>query len=91
MPVTKVMLGINALIIGYFALSFGLGPYSSGEQELWYRGGSLAFLVLGVLLPGGLVILRPEAARKISVTINVWLLIALFAFFPYLLFSGGGV
>lgn len=91
MPVTKVMLGINALIIGYFALSFGMGPYSSEAQELWYRGGSLAFLTLGVLLPAALVILRPETARKISVPINVWLAITLLTFFPYLLFSGGGV
>ena len=46
-----VMLGINALLIGLLAFSFSHGPYSSRGQELWYRYGSIGFLVAGAVLP----------------------------------------
>lgn len=91
MTFTKTLVAINAVIIGLFTFSFAQGPYSSGEQELWYRWISIAFLIGGVLLPAGLVFLRPQSAKRISVAINIWMVTTLFAFFPYLMFLGGGL
>lgn len=91
MILTKILVAINAVIIGLFTFSFTQGPYSSGEQELWYRWISLAFLVGGVLLPAGLVFLRRQSAKRVSAAVNIWLVTTLFGFLAYLMFSGGGV
>ena len=91
MKFTKTLVAINAVIIGLFTFSFAQGPYSSSEQELWYRWISIAFLIVGVLLPAGLVFLRPQSAKRVGVAINIWLVTTLFAFLVYLMLSGGGV
>lgn len=68
------MLGVNAVIIGLLTLSYTQGPYSSWEQELWYRYGSLAFLSGGVILPAIAMLLGASRSRKM-----MGLLVALMA------------
>ena len=88
---TKTLVAINSVIIGLFTFSFTQGPYSSTEQEIWYRWISIGFLVGGVLLPAGLVFLQSRKAKRVSVAINIWLVATLFGFIVYLMLSGGGV
>ena len=45
------MLVVNVVVIGFLTASMVQGPYSSREQELWYRYGSLGLFVAGVILP----------------------------------------
>jgi hypothetical protein len=35
------LLALNTLFMGLLTASFVQGPYSSSQQELWYRYGSL--------------------------------------------------
>jgi hypothetical protein len=51
------LLSVNALLMGLLAASFVQGPYSSGEQELWYRYGSLGFFLAWLLCPQSLCLL----------------------------------
>ena len=84
------LLGVNAMLMGLLALSFVQGPYSSLEQELWYRYGSLGFVLLGVVLPASSLF----AARRfpwIIVASSVWMLVALIGFVWFAMMSGGGV
>lgn len=86
-----LLLGLNALLIGITAFSFSQGPYSSDEQELWYRYGSLSFLLGGVIVPA---IALLAFARKSAVAVSVltaWMAAAFFAFLIYVFYSGGGV
>ena len=85
------MLGINSLLIGLAALSFSQGPSSSTEQELWYRYGSLGFLLVGAIVPA---IALLSGARKSALASNLltaWMCTALFGFLIYAFYSGGGV
>jgi hypothetical protein len=91
MMFTKTLVVINAVLMGLFAFSFSHGPYSSFEQELWYRWASVSFFVAGAVLPAGLMFMRPPIARRISAGLNLWLALIFFAFIPYLMSSGGGV
>lgn len=86
-----VMLGINTLMIGLLAFSFSHGPYSSQEQELWYRYGSIGFLIAGAVLPA--IALRLGVLRRqwAIIALSVWMIAVFIACFIYTLFSGGGV
>ena len=84
------LLGINTVLIGLLTASFVQGPYSSGEQELWYRYGSLGFLLAGVVLPAiGLFTARRQ--RWVIITSTVWMLITLLSFAWFVMMSSGGV
>ncbi|TVV75654.1 hypothetical protein FOY91_06500 [Sphingomonas solaris] len=85
------ILVINALLMGLFALGFTQGPYSSREQELWYRYGSIGFLTGGVVLPAYALLLGGKRASWTIVPLTVWMVAALFAFLVYVFYSGGGV
>jgi hypothetical protein len=85
------MLGINALLIGLAALSFSQGPYSSTEQELWYRYGSLGFLLGGAIIPA-IALLSGARRSALAITLlTAWMFAALFGFLIYAFYSGGGV
>lgn len=88
---TVALLAVNAVVMGFFTFSFAQGPYSSVEQELWYRWVSIAFFVGGVVFPAGLAAIRPLTVKRNRMAMNIWLAITLFAFFAYLFSSGGGV
>jgi hypothetical protein len=85
------MLGINALFIGVAALSFSRGPYSSAEQELWYRYGSLGFLLIGAIIPGLALLLGARRFGWATAILTTWMLAAFLAFLVYAFYSGGGV
>lgn len=80
------------LLMGSFALSTVWGPYSSTEQEFWYRWIPLSFLLAGAVLPGiGLSVSRKPVGLGVITAAIVWLLIALMAFTGFAMMSGGGV
>lgn len=85
------ILVINALLMGRFSLGFTQGPYSSREQELWYRYGSIGFLLGGAVLPAFALLLGAKRTSWAIVSLTVWMVAALFAFVVYMFYSGGGV
>jgi hypothetical protein len=85
------MVIINALLIGFIALGFAEGPYSSRGQELWYRYGSLGFLLAGAILPAVALALGARRPAGLTVALTVWMLVVLVACLGYVSMSGGGV
>lgn len=84
------VLGINALIFGLLAMTFTQGPYSSWEQELWYRYGSIGLFLGGAILPG--IILFGGGRRRVVIrSLTVWMSIALFVGLGFIMLSGGGI
>ncbi len=88
---TLSMLAVNALLIGLLAFSFTQGPYSSREQELWYRYGSLGFFIAGALLPAFVLLLGVIRSRRAMLLLTKWMVAALLTCFVYACVSGGGV
>ena len=85
------MLAVNTLLIGLLASSFSQGPYSSHGQEVWYRYGSIGFLLVGAVLPGAALIFGARRSLIASALLIVWMLATLGAAFWYAIMSGGGV
>jgi lipopolysaccharide export LptBFGC system permease protein LptF len=85
------LLAINTLLIGAFTWSFVSGPYSSFEQELWYRYGSLAFFLIGVVLPGAALAMGTGRSETGFVTMFVAMPAILILFLLLSVFSSGGV
>lgn len=83
-------LGLNTLLIGLLTASFTQGPYSSAEQELWYRYGSLGFLFAGVIVPA-VALLVARRSRVVPGASVAWMALTLIAFVYYAMMSGGGV
>jgi hypothetical protein len=77
--------------MGLLALSFGSGPYSSREQEIWYRYGSLGFLMIGAVLPALVLAVGAHRSSALSIALACWMVAALLAWAYYALMSGGGV
>jgi hypothetical protein len=84
------LLGVNAVVMGVVAAAFARGPYSSGQQELWYRYGSLGFVLAGVVLPA-VTLYVARRSDGVGVACTAWMLAALFAFLGFVMMSGGGV
>lgn len=84
------MLIVNGLLMGLLAVSFGQGPYSSDEQELWYRYGSLSFFVAGAVLPA-VTLFAVGRSRWVVLASTAWMLAVLLAFLRFVMMSGGGV
>ncbi|WP_207793833.1 hypothetical protein, partial [Polymorphobacter multimanifer] len=84
------MLAVNVAIIGLLTASMVQGPYSSPEQELWYRYGSLGFLIAGVGLPA-FVLVAIRRSRSVVVSATAWMVAILLAFVWYGAMSSGGV
>ncbi|WP_309602014.1 hypothetical protein [Sphingomonas sp.] len=85
------LLAMNAILIGLASFSFSQGPYSSRGQELWYRYGSLGFLLAGVFVPA---VALMSVARKSSFGLSIltaWMVTALLVFLIYVAYSSGGV
>lgn len=85
------MIGLNILLMGLLASTFARGPYLSWGQEVWYRYGSLGFLLFGAVLPAVVLTLGAGRSRSLIIALTVWMLGALFFCFAYALNSGGGV
>jgi hypothetical protein len=84
------ILGTNTVLIGLATASFARGPYSSHEQELWYRYGSLAFFVCGAVLPA-IALFADRRSRVVIGASIVWMAATFLAFVWYAMMSGGGV
>lgn len=84
-------LGTCTVILGLTALSFTQGPYSSREQELWYRYGSLSFLLSGVVFPAIALLLGARRSGWATISLTAWMVATLLAFLVYAFHSGGGV
>ena len=80
---------VNGSLMGLAALSFTQGPYSSQEQELWYRYGSITFVVFGAVIPAAVLTFAKRRPWMI-IALTVWMVAVLFAFLNYALLSGGG-
>lgn len=85
------LIGLNTLLMGLIASSFAVGPYSSWAQELWYRYGSLGFLLSGAILPALALALGARRSRTATKALTVWMIVTLFLCFGYAFGSGGGV
>ena len=83
--------GINLLFMGLLTRTFAVGPYSSAAQMTWYRGGSIAFLSLGAILPIAALLAIARRHRGIGTALTLWMCVALLAFLSYVFMSGGGV
>ena len=84
------MLAFNTVVIGFTAASFAQGPYSSFEQELWYRYGSLAFFIVGCLFPAVMLFAFRRPLWILAGSVGL-MLVSLLMFFGYAIMSGGGV
>jgi hypothetical protein len=84
------LLGINTVLIGLLTASFVQGPYSTNEQELWYRYGSLGFFMAGVVLPA-IVLFSVRRSRWLVIASTAWMLLALLGFVWFGMMSSGGV
>ena len=84
------LLGINTVLIGLLTASFVQGPYSSWEQELWYRYGSLSFFAAGVALPA-ISLFAARRLRWVVIATTVWMLVTLVGFVWFGMMSSGGV
>ena len=81
---------LNLVLMGIVAVSFSQGPYSSLEQEQWYRHRSLAFLVLGALVPSAVLYFGRKKPSMVTATL-IWMGGALLLFVGYVMYSGGGL
>ena len=84
------MLAINTALIGLLTASMTQGPYSSHEQEIWYRYGSLGFFVAGSVLPA-IALFAGRRSRWVTVASIAWMAAILLAFLWYAMMSSGGV
>ncbi|MEG3158901.1 hypothetical protein U1763_00135 [Sphingomonas sp. LB2R24] len=82
---------VNLIPMGLIAYTFAMMTYSNAEQERWYRGGSLAFLIFGAILPlSWLLLIRRGCWGNIKAII-AWMIFAMLTFMGYVLISGGGI
>jgi hypothetical protein len=85
------VIALNALLMGSLVSVFAFGPYSSLEQELWYRYGSLGFLLFGAILPAVALAFGARRSSTLMLLLISWMLCVLVAFLGYAMMSGGGV
>lgn len=84
------LLVANGLLMGLTVAAFVEGPYSSPEQELWYRYGSIGLFVAGAVLPA--VILRVMRRSKPRILLLIiWMAGVFVIYLWYMAMSGGGV
>jgi hypothetical protein len=86
----SIMLAVNTGLMGFVAFSFARGPYSSGEQELWYRYGSLTFFLAGSVLPAIALFVGRRSPPILLASLS-WMFLVFLAFAGYAIASGGGV
>ena len=85
-----ILVVVNLLSMGAIATSFSQGPYSSLQQEIWYRYVALGFFILGAVLPTVTLLLFRRRQEWFG-TLVIWMLSALLFFGIYLFNSGGGI
>ena len=85
------LIALNALVMGFLVLGFAFGSYSSFGQEVWYRYGSLGFLICGAILPAAVLVLRARRSPGMMLLMISWLFFTLVACVAYAMMSGGGI
>ena len=86
-----VLVAINTIGMATLASSFATGPYSSFSQEVWYRYGSVCFLLVGAVLPGIGILTVGRRRYSLSVVLTLWMAVALFLCVGYIIQSEGGI
>ncbi|MDB5678122.1 hypothetical protein [Sphingomonas bacterium] len=81
----------NTIFMGLLALAFASGGYSSWQQDLWYRYGSLAFVLIGALVPGAILIVRGRRSARAVIAVTLWMIVVLIMWAGFVFNSGGGV
>jgi hypothetical protein len=81
---------LNTLFMGLLTANFVQGPYSSSQQELWYRYGSLGLFLVGAVLPA-FALVYGRRSFWIVAAATVWMLLILLTFVWFGMMSGGGV
>ena len=76
--------------MGALAFSFVQGPYSSAQQEFWYRWVSLAFLLFGAVIPALVAFKGSRRLIGLQKLLLIWLVVSLLGFCSYVGMSGGG-
>lgn len=89
--ITIGMMLTTALLTGVAALSLGQGPYSSLGQEIWYRFGSIGFVVAGAGIPAAALWLGARRSIYAMLALLLWMVLVLCGWLFYLMMSGGGV
>ena len=84
-----MMLIANVVFIGFFTAGMVQGPYSSREQEVWYRYGSLGFFIAGVVLPA-VALFFVRRSCLVVIFLNAWMFVILLAFLWFAAMSSGG-
>lgn len=87
---SSTILVVNIVVIGFLTVAMAQGPYSSREQELWYRYGSLGFLISGVVLPAAVLLIIRRSRTTVGF-LTAWMAAVLLGFTWFLAMSGGGV
>jgi len=85
------VIGLNIVLMSLLASTFVRGPFSDWRQEVWYRGGSLGFLLFGAVFPAVMLALGARRSRPSIIALTVWMLTVLVFWFAYTLRSGGGI
>lgn len=81
----------NISVIGIITVPLAIRGYASSEQALWYRYGSLAFLLVGALTPMAVLLAYGRRSPRAVVAVTMWMIVALLLWTGWLLNSGGGV
>lgn len=81
----------NLVLMGLLASTFAVGPYASVRQEIWYRGGSISFVMFGAVLPMAAALVFARRSPKWASALALWMFAALLAFVGYAFMSGGGI
>ena len=85
------MLAVNTVFLGLLAWSFSHGPYSSHEQEVWYRYRSIGYFLCGAVLPGIALFFTAKRSLIGTLALGAWMFATLIAAFMYAIMSSGGV
>ena len=73
------------------ASTFAFGPYASVRHEIWYRGGSIGFFIVGAIVPLATSLAFTRRSPNWASACAIWMFAALLAFLGYVYMSGGGV
>jgi len=81
----------NVAAMGLLASNFAPGPFSSAGQELWYRYGSIGFLLLGAIIPAGTLFFGARRYPAVIAVATLCMFAIWLPFAGYLIMSGGGM
>ena len=91
MILTAVLIGLNALIWGWWTYSFGTDAATYPTHATWYVYGPLAVALATTVVPIGALFsghLRSGTPRAL---LRLALILSLIGFLPYACMSGGGI